>query len=107
MYDFQNTEFAQSHLKFASCRLKPRMDRLPVAKQTIKNKACIGWHDYVGCYAKKKNNKKLKLFDSLEIHESFEFNEFFHIHESLKIHGSLKFMNHSNRDSDSLNHSKD
>ena len=35
MNDFQNIEFAQSHLKLARCEFKPRMDRLLVAKQTI------------------------------------------------------------------------
>ena len=36
MYDFQNIEFAQTHLQLASCGFLPRMDRLPVAKQTIR-----------------------------------------------------------------------
>ena len=52
MYDFQNIEFAQSHLKLARCGLKPRIDRVTVAKQTIRlrgtfqevSKACINWH---------------------------------------------------------------
>ena len=35
------------------------------------SKACIGWHDYVGCYAKKKNNEKVKVYESLEIYDSF------------------------------------
>ena len=56
-------------------QFKPRMDHLSVAKQTIKNKTCICWHDHVGCYAKNKKNKKLWHFDSLEIHESSEINE--------------------------------
>ena len=80
MYDFQNIDFPKSHLKHAHRGFKPRMDRHPVAKQTIRlcgtfqevSKACIGCHDHVGCYAKKKNNKKLKIYNSLEIYESLE-----------------------------------
>ena len=40
------------------------------------SKAYIGWHDHVGCYAKNKNNKKLKLYAFLEIYESFEIQEY-------------------------------
>ena len=36
MYDFQNVEFLKSHLKYARRGFKPRMDRIPVAKQIIR-----------------------------------------------------------------------
>ena len=66
MYDFH---FAKSHLKHVRRGFKLGMECLPVAKQTIwlrgrfqdVSKACLGWHDHLGCYAKKKNSKKLKL----------------------------------------------
>ena len=47
-----------------------------------------GWRDHIRCYAKKKNNKTPKLYESLgiyeslEIRKSFETNKFFEIRES-------------------------
>ena len=84
------------------------------------SKACIGWHDHVGCYATKKHNKKLKIYEFLDIyeslkirrsfemtHESFELHKSSNIHESFESCECLRFMNLSNRDSDSLKHFKD
>ena len=73
------------------------MNRLPVAKLTIRlrgtsqegSKTCIGWHDHVGCYAKKNNNKKFKL-DFWEIYEFLEIREFIEIHECIEIHVSFE-----------------
>ena len=64
------------------------MDRPPVAKQTIRlrgtfqevSKASIGWHDHVGCYAKKMSKKVKVFFGYLEIYECQE------------IHGSLEIL---------------
>ena len=115
MYDFQNTYIARSHGKlvnshnWTTCPAKLHIDRLPAAKQTIRMrdtfqevaKACIGWHDHVGCYAKKNNKKKFKPFETLEIYGFLE------ICESFEIVASLGLVNLSNRVSDSLHHFKD
>ena len=52
----------------------PRMDS-PEAKTKLsgwvvlaKKSRKSGWHDHVGCYTKRKNKKKLKLFESWEIY---------------------------------------
>ena len=50
---------------------------------------CIGWHDHVGCYAKRNNNEKLKLYESwrrMNPDRSFKIHETLKIHESLEIH---------------------
>ena len=81
MYDFQNIEFAQSHLKLgrrefhgASHGPSPRSKLIILLRSTFQevSKACIDWHDHVGCYAKKKNNKTHKLYDFLGFQESLE-----------------------------------
>ena len=76
----------------------PHGPSLPVAKQTIRlrgtcqevSKACIGWHDHVGCYAKKNNNEKLKLYESVEMYESLEIRESLEIYESFETHAFLQ-----------------
>ena len=52
-------EFAQSHRQLVVQLLSVQ---LRGTFQKVSN-ACIGWHDHVGCYAKKKNNKQLKLYE--------------------------------------------
>ena len=57
------------------------------------SKACVGWHDHVGCYAKKKNNENLydslEMYESLEIHGSFEIYTSFEMHDFFEVHQPL------------------
>ena len=53
------------------------------------SKASIDWRDHLGCYVKKKNNEKLKFYESLEMYEYFKIHEYLDNREYFEIYESF------------------
>ena len=63
-YNFQDIRYNN----LSNCVVLAKKPRNPSLNSKLATMACIGHYYYVGSYDKKKNEKKLKLYESLKIY---------------------------------------